>query len=377
MITPARRIPGPPGSPADRVAGIVGPQLLRPVLLQRPRPHRRHLRHHRASATTPNLGRQGRVRAGRGEADEHQTAVHLSDAIDQDRLNQHVGGYRVEVTEPLHKLRIVARRDRGHRRRPHLGRVCSTSCRSSGTSCGRATGSPSTPSGSRRSARGAGSSSIDGETITVDPATWIGTPRPVLGHPADRRGRARRAAGRPAVRGHVVALRADGVRRLRDRAHHPGGRRSGFRSLNDCTRIWKDGRVEQLGWPRVEDPLPLRAPASRPARPSRPPPPTASPVTSTSSPNCRCRSTSAAATAATPTGSTACGRARSSPSALTYDMTDPAIVGRAAFGVIDHVGRAVCPRPTGRSRRAGACSSTARCGRHDPSGFADWGAVAP
>jgi hypothetical protein len=24
---------------------------------------------------------------------------------------------------------------------------------------------------------------------------------------------------------------------------------------------------------------------------------------------------------------------------LTYDMTDPAIVGRAGFGVIDHVGR--------------------------------------
>jgi predicted heme/steroid binding protein len=27
---------------------------------------------------------------------------------------------------------------------------------------------------------------------------------------------------------------------------------SGFRSMNDCTRIWRDGRVEQLGWPRVK-----------------------------------------------------------------------------------------------------------------------------
>ena len=27
---------------------------------------------------------------------------------------------------------------------------------------------------------------------------------------------------------------------------------NGFRSLNDCTRIWRDGRVEQLGWPRVK-----------------------------------------------------------------------------------------------------------------------------
>ena len=25
----------------------------------------------------------------------------------------------------------------------------------------------------------------------------------------------------------------------------------GYRVLNDCTRVWKDGRVEQLGWPRV------------------------------------------------------------------------------------------------------------------------------
>ena len=62
----------------------------------------------------PNLGvkdafllvaRRGGGRFG-GSGDE-QTAVHLSGAIDQDRLNQHIGNYRVEVVEPLHKLRIV------------------------------------------------------------------------------------------------------------------------------------------------------------------------------------------------------------------------------------------------------------------------------
>src|SRR6476660_3250554 len=36
-----------------------------------------------------------------------QTAVHVSDAIDQDRLNQHVNSYRLEVLEPLQKIRIV------------------------------------------------------------------------------------------------------------------------------------------------------------------------------------------------------------------------------------------------------------------------------
>ena len=53
----------------------------------------------------PNLGvKDAFVLVRRGD---EQTAVHLSDAIDQDRLNQNVGGYRVEVIEPLHKLRIV------------------------------------------------------------------------------------------------------------------------------------------------------------------------------------------------------------------------------------------------------------------------------
>ena len=53
----------------------------------------------------PNLGvKDAFVLIRRGDT---QTAVHLSDAIDQDRLNQHVNGYRIEVNEPLHKLRLV------------------------------------------------------------------------------------------------------------------------------------------------------------------------------------------------------------------------------------------------------------------------------
>ena len=30
---------------------------------------------------------------------------------------------------------------------------------------------------------------------------------------------------------------------------------AGFRTLNDAVRVWPDGRVEQLGWPRYDDPL--------------------------------------------------------------------------------------------------------------------------
>src|SRR6202000_2314742 len=53
----------------------------------------------------PNLGVKdafGLIRRGATQA-----AVHLPDAIDQARLNQTVNGYRIEVDEPLHKLRLV------------------------------------------------------------------------------------------------------------------------------------------------------------------------------------------------------------------------------------------------------------------------------
>jgi hypothetical protein len=53
----------------------------------------------------PNLGvKDAFVLIRRGDT---QTAVHVSDAIDQDRLNQNVNGYRIEVDKPLHKLRLV------------------------------------------------------------------------------------------------------------------------------------------------------------------------------------------------------------------------------------------------------------------------------
>ena len=33
---------------------------------------------------------------------------------------------------------------------------------------------------------------------------------------------------------------------------------SGHRTLNDAVRMHPDGRIEQLGWPRVRDHLPVR-----------------------------------------------------------------------------------------------------------------------
>jgi hypothetical protein len=55
-----------------------------------------------------------------------------------------------------------------------------------------------------------------------------------------------------------------------------------------------------------------------------------------------------------------------------YDLTDPAIVARIPFGVIDHVGRATCDGAEGWG-----LLEHGTMGRHDPSGFASWDSVAP
>ncbi len=204
----------------------------------------------------PNLGvKDAFMLVRRGDV---QTAVHLSDAIDQDRLNQHVLGYRIEVQEPLHKLRIVLDETEGIaadltwnglfdvvQEQRHFLR----------------TGTRITLDAQRFAQLGSwsGHIAIDGEEIAVDPSTWIGSRdrswgiRPIgeaepAGRPAD-----------PPFEGMwwlYVPMAFDDFSIVIIIQEDP----SGFRSLNDCTRIWKDGRVEQLGWPRVQDPLQLGHP---------------------------------------------------------------------------------------------------------------------
>ena len=302
-----------------------------------------------------------------------QTAVHLSDAIDQDRLNQHVLGYRVEVQEPLHRLRIVLDETDGVaadltwnglfdvvQEQRHLLRA----------------GNRVTLDAQRFAQLGtwSGQLTIDGEQITADPQTWIGSRdrswgiRPVgesepAGRPAD-----------PPFEGMwwlYVPMAFDHFSMVLIIQEEP----SGFRSLNDCTRIWKDGRVEQLGWPRVK--IQYRSGTRIP--------------------------TGASIDATALDGSPVHLQVESKlpvpihvgggyggdsdwihgtwkgekfTERLTYDMTDPAIVGRAGFGVIDHVGRGVCTEGTGKSVEGWGLFEHGALGRHDPSGFADWLTVA-
>ncbi|GEP35642.1 hypothetical protein NSZ01_34100 [Nocardioides szechwanensis] len=315
----------------------------------------------------PNLGtKDAFVLVRRGDV---QTAVHLSDAIDDDRLNQKIGNYRIEVVEPLRKLRLVLEETEGIamdmtwegsfdvlQEQRHVMRAESRV----------------TLDAQRFAQVGTweGTLSIDGEDIAVTPDRWLGTRdrswgiRPV-GEAVP--------AGAPLVPEFeglwwtYVPMRFDDFAIILILQEDPDG----YRTLNDCTRVWKDGRVEQLGWPLVQ-------------------------IHYTSGTRIP---TGASITCTTPEGKTLQLEVESKlgvpihvgggyggdsdwthgvwkgpdfTERLTYDLTAPEVAGRVMFGVIDHVGRATCDGVEGWGLFEHGC-----LGRHDPSGFADWFTLAP
>ena len=150
---------------------------------------------------------------------------------------------------------------------------------------------------------------------------------------------------------------------------------SGFRSLNDCTRIWKDGRVEQMGWPRVK--IHYRSGTRIP---------TGATIDATAQDGTPVRfEVESKLPVPIHVGGGYGGdsdwihgmwKGDKFTERLTYDMNDPAIVGRSGFGVIDHVGRAVCTEGNGNPAEGWGLFEHGALGRHDPSGFADWLTVA-
>jgi hypothetical protein len=150
---------------------------------------------------------------------------------------------------------------------------------------------------------------------------------------------------------------------------------NGFRSLNDVTRIWRDGRVEQLGWPRVKihytsgTRIPTGATIEATAQDG-------SPVHFDVESKLPVPIHVGGGYGGDSDWLHGMWKGDKFTERLTYDMADPAIVGRAGFGVIDHVGRAVCTEG-GKSVEGWGLFEHGALGRHDPSGFADWLTVAP
>ena len=320
----------------------------------------------------PNLGvKDAFLLVRRGD---EQTAVHLSDAIDQNRLHQSVNGYHVEVIEPLRKLRIVLEETEGVaadltweglfpvvQEQRHVLR----------------SGTRVTLDAQRFAQVGSWSGGlvVDGQEIPVDPAVWIGTRDRSWGiRPVGER----EPAGRPAdppfegMWWLYVPMAFEDFGIVVIIQEEP----SGFRSLNDCTRIWRDGRIEQLGWPRVT--VHYRSGTRIP---------TGAIIDATDAGGRPLRFEVESRLAVPIHVGGGYGgdidwlhgewKGEKFVERRTYDMTDPAIVGRAGFGVIDHVGRAVCHQPDGTSVEGWGLFEHGALGRHDPSGFPDWLTVAP
>ncbi|WP_067827437.1 hypothetical protein [Nocardia inohanensis] len=315
----------------------------------------------------PNLGvTDAFATVRRGDT---QRAVHFSDALEQRTLDLAVGGYRIEVVEPLQKLRVICEHPdlsfdmtwEGSfpvvEEEPHTI----------------ITGMKKALIDAQRFAQvgtWSGTLHVDGTDFTVDPATWCGTRdrswgiRPVGdGDPAGR------VADEPSEGFWwlYLPLKFDDYSIIVILQEEPNG----YRTLNDATRIWNDGRIEQLGWPRAHFtyksgtriPTAVRVELTTPdGKPLE-------------------LEVEAGTCIALNVG---CGyggdpdwlhgqwKGRNWSESKLYDLTDPAIAGRIPFGVIDHVGKARCGDALGWG-----LFEHGSLGRHDPTGFADWGSVAP
>ncbi|WP_288817234.1 hypothetical protein [uncultured Gordonia sp.] len=325
----------------------------------------------------PNLGVKDAfvlIRRRNPDGTDAQTAVHLSDAIDDNRLEQTVGNYSLAVDDPLRALHLTLAETEGIAldlhweglfdallEQPHVMRQ----------------GTKVTLDAQRFAQVGTwrGSITVDGEDIVVDPSAWIGTRdrswgiRPVgepepSGRPAD-----------PPFEGMwwlYVPMAFDDFQLVLIIQEDPDG----YRTLNDCSRVWKDGRVEQLGWPSISvhyapgTRVPTGATISTTGAGG-------SPVTLEVESLLPVPIHVGGGYGGDPDWTHGVWRGTDFTERLTYDMTSAEVVGRMPFGVIDHVGRAECRESDGTTRAGWGLFEHGALGRHDPSGFADWLSVAP
>jgi hypothetical protein len=316
--------------------------------------------------TYPNLGVNDAfavVRRG-----DHQQSVRCSDPISDDRLHPRVGPYRVEVVEPLQRIRLVCDAvDHGMAfdltwegsfpavdEQRHLMR----------------SGARTTLDSWRFAQVGtwSGTLSVGGHDLSVDPDRWVGSRdrswgiRPV-GEPEP--------PGRPAlVEGFwwlYVPLRFDDFAVVVIVQEQPDG----YRTLNDAVRLWPDGRLEQLGWPRVE----IRY------RPGTRLPEAATialtdiegkPLTLAVETRTHIALHVGAGYGNDPDWSHGQWRGEGFVEAASYDLNNPEIAARVPWGVVDHAARATLDGAEGWG-----LFEHASIGRHDPTGFHGYEDVAP
>jgi hypothetical protein len=296
----------------------------------------------------------------------------FSDALGPDRMHQHVGPYRIEILEPLQRVRVVCDGD-DHgvgfdltwdgsfpavEEEPH---VISNGYRTILQS-------------SRFAQMGSwtGEVRVDGTTIAVEPTTWLGSRdrswgiRPV--GDADSPGRTAddAAAGGGGFWWLYVPLRFDEFQIIVMAQEQADG----YRTLNDAKRVWADGRIEQLGWPVYD--IRYRSGSRHPEHATlhlqdmRGKPVTVEIDTLGFVPLQMGPGYGDAEWAH--------GQWKGADWAesVVVDLADPAVVPRIPFGNIDHVAHASCDGAEGWG-----LFEHASIGAHAPTGFTDLTSVAP
>lgn len=321
----------------------------------------------------PNLGVQDAfVVVGRGA---HQRVLRCSDVLSQDRLTPTVGPYRVEVVEPLQVVRLVCEAEEqgisfdvtwhgsypAAMEQPHVMR----------------TGARPIIDASRFAQVGTweGTLVVDGTEFTMDHDTWVGTRDRSWGiRPSGESEPAGRAGDEP-IEGFwwlYIPMRFDDHALVTIIQELPDG----FRTLNDVTRVYSDGRREQLGWPEVDIDYesgtrhPTSARLTFKVRGG-------DPFTIEFETKGFVGLNVGAGYGGDPDWSHGAWRERDWVESSTYDLNDPEVAARIPFSVVDHVGIGrYVDGPYAGSVGAGLFEH-GTFGRHDPSGFADWGSVAP
>ncbi|WP_459547214.1 hypothetical protein [Nocardia sp. X0981] len=314
----------------------------------------------------PNLGvRDAYAALRRGD---EIVSVRFSDALTERSLDMAVGGYRIDVAEPLRRIRVRCEHDElgfdlrwtgtfpAVQEQPHVMLA----------------GNRPTLDASRFAQVGSweGTISVAGEEIAVSSEEWMGTRdrswgiRPVGEAEPPGRSAAENAGGFWWL---YVPLRFDDFAVVVIIQENPDG----YRTLNDAVRVFPDGSVEQLGWPRIT--IDYRSGTRHPERArlelctSDGKPLTLDIRTVTGIPlHIGC------GYGGDPDWQHGQWKGRDWALAGRYDLTAPDIAGRIPWGVTDHIAHARCGDAEGWG-----LFEHASVGRHDPTGFADLAAVAP
>jgi hypothetical protein len=312
----------------------------------------------------PNLGvKDAYATIRRGD---DQWSVRYSDALDEDRLHPHVGGYRIAVEEPLQRIHLECGGDdlefdltwEGAFPATHEGHHFSRN------------GRRATIDASRFAQVGSwrGAIWVAGEELLVDPATWVGVRDRSWGL---------RPIGEPEPPGRFagtfqgfwwvyVQLRFDDFAVLVQVQEDPDG----HRTHNDAVRVWGDGRCEQLGWPELD--IDYRSGTRHPEHATLHLGPRRAPVTIEIDTMLAISLQIGAGYGSARDWKHGQWKGDAWSECVRYDHTDPDLRKRFYAGNVDHSCRAVCDGAEGWG-----LFEHASVGRHDPSGFADFRAVAP